>query len=444
VTRAMAGDLFNAAAEERLRTQAPLAARLRPRTIDDVVGQPHLLGPGRPLRRLVEQDRLSSALLWGPPGTGKTTLALAVAGTTKRAFEQLSAVTAGVKDVRDVIERARQRLGEHAQGTILFLDEIHRFTKAQQDALLPAVEDGTLVLIGATTENPFFEVNPPLRSRSTLFRLEPLPPDDLRILAARGLEALGTTAAGDAVDLVVERSGGDGRQVLTAIEVADALARPGSIELAHVEAALGTSAVRYGRDDHYDVISAFIKSMRGSDPDATIYWLARMLEAGEDPRFIARRMVIFASEDVGMADPEALVVATAAAHALELVGLPEAQLNLAQAAIHLATAPKSNRSALAIWQARADVAQGALGEVPAHLRDASYRSAQSLGHGTGYEYPHDHEHDELGGWVAQQYLPDTLRTRRWYEPSRHGHEQEVAERMKARRQGGDGNSEGAR
>jgi putative ATPase len=441
VTLAVAGDLFNAAAEERLRTQAPLAARLRPRTIDDVVGQPHLLGPGRPLRRLVEQDRLSSVLLWGPPGTGKTTLALAVAGTTKRAFEQLSAVTAGVKDVRDVIERARQRLGERAQGTILFLDEIHRFTKAQQDALLPAVEDGTLVLIGATTENPFFEVNPPLRSRSTLFRLEPLQPDDLRILAARGLEALGTSAADDAVDLVVGRSGGDGRQVLTALEVADALARPEPIELRHVEAALGTSAVRYGRDDHYDVISAFIKSMRGSDPDATIYWLARMLEAGEDPRFIARRMVIFASEDVGMADPQALVVATSAAHALELVGLPEAQLNLAQAAIHLATAPKSNRSAIAIWQARADVADGALGEVPAHLRDTSYRAAKSLGHGAGYEYPHDHEHDELGGWVAQQYLPDALRTRRWYEPSRHGHEQEVAERMRGRRHGEDGQPE---
>ena len=444
MTLAVAGDLFNAAAEERLRTHAPLAARLRPRTIDDVVGQPHLLGPGRPLRRLVEQDRLSSVLLWGPPGTGKTTLALAVAGTTKRAFEQLSAVTAGVKDVRDGIERARQRLGERGQGTILFLDEIHRFTKAQQDALLPAVEDGTLVLIGATTENPFFEVNPPLRSRSTLFRLDPLQPEDLHTLAARGLEALGTTAADDAVDLVVQRSGGDGRQVLTAIEVADALARPGSIELVHVEAALGTSAVRYGRDDHYDVISAFIKSMRGSDPDGTIYWLARMLEAGEDPRFIARRMVIFASEDVGMADPQALVVASAAAHALELVGLPEAQLNLAQAAIHLATAPKSNRSAIAIWQARADVAEGALGEVPAHLRDSSYRAAQSIGHGAGYEYPHDHEHDELGGWVAQQYLPDTLRTRRWYEPSRHGHEQEVAERMRARRQGEDGNSEGDR
>src|SRR5688572_15847323 len=276
----MPDDLFSAVAEDRLRAQAPLAARLRPRTIDDVVGQPQLLGPGRPLRRLVEQDRLSSVLLWGRPGTGKTTLALAVAGTTARAFEQLSAVTAGVKDVRDVIERARQRLGERGQGTILFLDEIHRFTKSQQDALLPAVEDGTLVLIGATTENPFFEVNPPLRSRSTLFRLEPLEPAALHILADRGLDALETTASEDALDLVIRRSGGDGRQVLTTLEVADALAGPEPIELTHVEAALGTSAVRYGRDDHYDVISAFIKSMRGSDPDATIYWLARMLEAG--------------------------------------------------------------------------------------------------------------------------------------------------------------------
>jgi len=428
----VADDLFSAAAEQRLRSQAPLAARLRPRTIDDVVGQEHLLGPGRPLRRLVEQDRLSSVLLWGPPGTGKTTLALAVAGTTERAFERLSAVTAGVKDVRDVIERARQRLGERGQGTILFLDEIHRFTKAQQDALLPAVEDGTLVLIGATTENPFFEVNPPLRSRSTLFRLEPLEPDHLRVLVARGLEALGTTAADDAVELLVTRSGGDGRQVLTSLEVAAALANPGPVELAHAEAALGTSAVRYGRNDHYDVVSAFIKSMRGSDPDAAIYWLGRMLEAGEDPRFIARRMVIFASEDVGMADPQALLVAVAAAHALEFVGLPEAQLNLAQAVIHLATAPKSNRSAEAIWQVRRDIADGALGEVPAHLRDSHYQGAKVLGHGTGYEYPHAHEHDELGAWVDQQYLPDELRGRRWYRPSRHGHEQEVAERMKAR------------
>jgi putative ATPase len=421
-------DLFSAAAEERLRSSAPLAARLRPRSIDDIVGQSHLVGPGRPLRRLVELDRLSSAIFWGPPGTGKTTLALAVAGSTSRAFEQMSAVTAGVKDVRDVIERARRRLGEHDQGTILFLDEIHRFSKAQQDALLPAVEDGTLTLIGATTENPFFEVNPPLRSRSTLFRLEPLDAPAITELVRRGLAEERAVASADAVDLLVDRSAGDGRQALTSLEVAIALASPDPVDVSHVEAALGTSALRYGRDDHYDVISAFIKSMRGSDPDAAVYWLARMLEAGEDARFIVRRMVIFASEDVGLADPQALLVAVAAAHALEHVGLPEAQLNLAQAAIHLATAPKSNRTAMAIWQARADVRDGAVGEVPAHLRDASYRGAASLGHGTGYEYPHDHEK----GWVEQQYLPGELAGRRWYEPSPHGVEQEVARRMKER------------
>jgi putative ATPase len=421
-------DLFTAAAEERLRATAPLAARLRPRTIDDVVGQDHLVGPGQPLRRLVERDRLTSAIFWGPPGTGKTTLALAVAGSTSRAFEQLSAVTAGVKDVREVIERARHRLGEREQGTILFLDEIHRFSKAQQDALLPAVEDGTLTLIGATTENPFFEVNPPLRSRSTLFRLEPLDAAAMRELVRRGLEAQGATADAAGIDLLVDRAGGDGRQVLTSLEVACALAHPGAVELEHVEAALGTSALRYGRDDHYDVTSAFIKSMRGSDPDAAVYWLARMLEAGEDARFVARRMVIFASEDVGLADPHALLVAVAAAHAVEHVGLPEAQLNLAQAAIHLATAEKSNRAAVAIWSARSDVRDGVLGEVPAHLRDAHYQGASTLGHGTGYEYPHDHD----DGWVAQRYLPDSLAGRRWYRPSRHGHEQEIAERMQRR------------
>jgi putative ATPase len=422
-------DLFAAAADEVRRARAPLASRLRPRTIDDVVGQTHLVGPGRPLRVLVESDRLTSALLWGPPGTGKTTLALAVAGSTDRAFEQLSAVSAGVKDVRETIDRARQRLGERGQGTILFLDEIHRFSKSQQDALLPAVEDGTLTLIGATTENPFFEVNAPLRSRSTLFRLEPLSREDIATLIRRGLDAEAATADDDAVDLLVERAGGDGRQVLTALEVACALAGYGNVELGHVEAALGTSALRYGRDDHYDVVSAFIKSMRGSDPDAAVYWLARMLEAGEDARFIVRRMIIFASEDVGQADPSALVTAVAAAHALEHVGLPEAQLNLSQAVIHLAVAPKSNRSALAIWQARDDVRNGALGEVPAHLRDSHYQGAASLGHGVGYEYPHDH----APGDVDQQYLPDELAHRRWYEPSDHGAEAMIADRLRSDR-----------
>ncbi|MEZ5216637.1 MAG: AAA family ATPase [Ilumatobacteraceae bacterium] len=262
----MADDLFSAAAEERLRHQAPLAARLRPRNLDEVVGQRHLVGPGRPLRRLVEQDRLTSAIFWGPPGTGKTTLAEVVARTTNRAFERLSAVTAGVKDVREVIERARQRLGERGTGTILFLDEIHRFSKSQQDALLPAVEDGTLTLIGATTENPFFEVNPPLRSRSTLFRLEPLDREAIEALVRRGLRAEGSAGSEDAIAHLVDRAGGDGRQVLTALEVAVALAKPSEVTADHVDAALGTSALRYGRDDHYDVVSAFIKSIRGAIP----------------------------------------------------------------------------------------------------------------------------------------------------------------------------------
>jgi putative ATPase len=418
-------DLFAAAAEETRRVRAPLAARLRPKSIDDIVGQEHLVGPGRPLRCLVETDRLNSALLWGPPGTGKTTLALAVAGSTERAFEQLSAVTAGVKDVRETIDRARHRLGERGQGTILFLDEIHRFSKAQQDALLPAVEDGTLTLIGATTENPFFEVNAPLRSRSTLFRLEPLDQLAIKQLVMRGLEAEATTAAGDALELLVDRAGGDGRQVLTSLDVACALSDYTHVELAHVEAALGTSALRYGRDDHYDVVSAFIKSMRGSDPDAAVYWLARMLESGEDARFIARRLVIFASEDVGLADNRGLDVAVAAAHALEHVGLPEAQLHLAHAAIYLAAAPKSNRAALAIWNARAAVRDGDIGEVPSHLRDGHYQGAATLGHGVGYEYPHD----SPAGWVDQEYLPEGQRGQRWYEPSQHGEEQEIRQRM---------------
>ncbi len=422
----MAGDdLFSAAARQRLAAHAPLAARLRPRRLDDVVGQAHLVGPGAPLRRLVETDALSSCVLWGPPGTGKTTLAMVIAETTERHFAQLSAVTAGVKDVREVIEQATARLGQFGQRTILFLDEVHRFNKAQQDALLPAVEDGTLTLIGATTENPFFELNPALRSRSTLFRLEPLGSDDVAALVRRGLQAEQTTAAAAAVELLVARAGGDGRAVLSALEVACALAAPGPVELSHVEAALGTSALRYGIDDRYDVVSAFIKSMRGSDPDAAVYWLARMLEAGEDPRFIVRRMIILASEDIGLADSRALLVATAAAQALDYVGLPEAQLAMAQACLYLACAPKSNRAARAIWDARSDVAQGVLGEVPAHLRDAHYRGAASLGHGSDYVYPHD----EPACWVPQEYRPAEAADRRYYQPSSHGDEGELSARM---------------
>jgi putative ATPase len=423
-------DLFDSAADERLKSQAPLADRLRPTSLDDIVGQGEVLGPGKPLRVLIEADRLSSVILWGPPGTGKTTLARVIARSTSKAFEPLSAVSASVKDVREVAARARQRLGERGQGTILFLDEVHRFTKSQQDALLPSVEEGLLVLIGATTENPYFEVNPPLLSRSTLFRLQPLDLDAVRALAERGLAAEGATAEEEALQHLVDRAGGDGRQVLTALEVAIALAaersRPAQVTMDDAAAALGTKALRYGRDDHYDVISAFIKSIRGSDPDAGLYWLAVMLEAGEDARFIARRLVILASEDIGMADPHALVVADAAARAVEFVGLPEAQLNLAQAVVHLATAPKSNRVALGIWGARTDVQEMPSSGVPMHLRDASYRAAAKLGHGKGYDYPHDHPE----GWVAQEYRPPEVADRRYYEPSEHGQEKEIADRMR--------------
>ena len=431
----MADDLFGAAAEDRLAKRAPLADRLRPRTLNDIVGQDHLIGPGQPLRVLIEADKLSSVILWGPPGTGKTTLARVIAGHTAKAFETLSAVTAGVKDVREVVARAEHRLGERGQGTILFLDEVHRFNKAQQDALLPSVESGLLTLIGATTENPYFEVNPPLLSRSTLFRLHALDGDAARALIAKALDAEGVTAADDAVEHLASRANGDGRHTLTSLEVAAALAiRRGDrgapvVTLVDAEAALGTKAMRYGRDDHYDVISAFIKSIRGSDPDAGLYWLATMLEAGEDARFIVRRLIILASEDIGEADPSALSVAVAAAQAVEHVGLPEAQLNLSQAVIHLATAPKSNRATVAIGRALADVRDRPSSGVPAHLRDAHYQGAVQLGHGTGYQYPHD----DPRGWVDQDYRPPEVADRRYYEPSGHGHEREIAERMTSRR-----------
>ena len=433
----MTSDLFGAAAEEKLAAQAPLADRLRPTTLDDIVGQDEVLGPGKPLRVLIEADRLSSVILWGPPGTGKTTLARVIARSTAKAFEPLSAVSATVKDVREVAARARQRLGERGQGTILFLDEVHRFTKSQQDALLPSVEEGLLVLIGATTENPYFEVNPPLLSRSTLFRLQPLDLAAVRQLVERGLAAESAEADEDALQHLVDRAAGDGRQALTALEVAIALAGERAmssgegqarVTMADAEAALGTKALRYGRDDHYDVISAFIKSIRGSDVDAGLYWLAVMLEAGEDARFIARRLVILASEDVGMADPQAIVVADAAARAVEFVGLPEAQLNLAQAVIHLATAPKSNSVITALGAALSDVKERPASGVPMHLRDAHYRSAANLGHGEGYDYPHDHPE----GWVAQEYRPPEVAGRRYYDPSSHGQEKEIADRMATR------------
>ena len=416
---------------DRLARRAPLADRLRPTRLDDIVGQDHLLGPGRPMRALIEGDRLSSVILWGPPGTGKTTLARVIARVTAQDFTEMSAVSATVKDVRELVARAADRLGEADVGTILFLDEVHRFNKAQQDALLPSVESGLIILIGATTENPYFEVNAPLLSRSTLFRLEPLERDAVLALLGHGLEAEDATADDEALGLLADRVAGDGRQALTSLEVAVALAEDRGdrrVTLADAEAALGTKAIRYGRDDHYDVISAFIKSIRGSDPDAGLYWLARMLEAGEDPRFIARRLVVLASEDVGMADPTGLVVADAAARAVEFVGLPEARLNLAQCVVHLATSPKSNRVTVALGLAAVDARASGEGRVPIHLRDASYQGAAEIGHGDGYQYPHD----DPRGWVGQQYRPDEVAGNVYYAPSLHGFEREVADRMSDR------------
>jgi len=435
----MSDDLFASARDDRLHERAPLAARLRPRTLDEVVGQEHLLGPGRPLRVLIEGDRLSSVVLWGPPGTGKTTIARLIAGVTAKAFEPLSAVSAGVKDVREVVDRARERLGEHGQGTILFLDEVHRFNRTQQDALLPHVEEGLIVLIGATTENPYFSLIGPLLSRSTLFRLDPLAPDDIRALleraltdAERGLGDAGVTVDGDAFDHLIDRSEGDARHALTSLEVAGALAAEEGrkeVTLADAEAALALRAVRYGDDEHYDVLSAFIKSIRGSDPDAGLYWLARMLEAGEDPRLVARRLVILASEDIGMADPQSLLVADAAARAVEFVGMPEARLNLAQAVIHLSLAPKSNSVIAGIGAAIEDVRDRPAGAVPRHLRDASYPGAAKLGHGEGYVYPHD----APAGWVPQQYRPSEVETRVYYRPGAQGREAELGELLERRR-----------
>jgi len=357
-------DLFTASAQERIDARAPLAARMRPRTLDEVVGQEHLVGPQGPLRRLIESDRLSSIIVWGPPGTGKTTLAELVASTTKRNFERLSAVTAGVKDIREVIEAARRRLTIDDRGTVVFVDEIHRFSTTQQDALLHAVESGLLTLVGATTENPAFSVNPALRSRSSVFALKPVSHEAIVELLHRACRAESVVAENEALELLARRCTGDARQALTAFELAAALAAGDVLSMQHAMTALDTSVSRMGKDDHYDVISAFIKSMRASETDIALHWLARMIEAGEDPRFIARRMIIFASEDIGMADHTSLLVANAAAHSLDRVGLPEAQLNLAHAVVHLSRAPKSRAVSDAIFAALSDVREGRTGQAP--------------------------------------------------------------------------------
>jgi putative ATPase len=424
--------LFDAAAAEAADAVAPLAVRMRPRSLDEVIGQPHLTGAGSPLRKLAENDAPMSLLLWGPPGTGKTTLAYVVSLVTRRRFVELSAVMAGVKDVRAAIDTARSELGLTGSQTVLFIDEVHRFNKAQQDALLPAVENRWVSFIGATTENPSFSVVGPLMSRSLLLTLRPLGDDDMRLVIDRALADErglgGSVTLGEGVaEQLIRVAGGDARRALTYLEAAALGLQDGAeIDLAALEQAVDRAAVRYDRagDQHYDVISAFIKSIRGSDADAALHYLARMIEAGEDPRFIARRLIVHASEDVGMADPSALPVAVAAAQAVEFVGLPEARINLAQAVIHLSLAPKSNAVVRAIGAAQSDVQAGLSGQVPAHLRDSSYRGAARLGHGRGYQYPHD----VAEGVVAQAYAPDTVAGRRYYEPTRHGAEAGYAER----------------
>src|SRR6266567_3273234 len=424
--------LFDEAEETAASAAAPLAVRMRPRTLDEVIGQRHLTSAGAPFRKLIDNDAPMSLLLWGPPGTGKTTLAYVVSQVTKRRFVELSAVSAGVKDVRAAVDAARRTLGMNGAQTVLFIDEVHRFSKTQQDALLPAVENRWVSFIGATTENPFFSVVSPLLSRSLLLTLQPLSDDDVREVISRALadpRGLGgaVTLDDEAADHLVRLAGGDARRTLTYLEAA-ALGLPpgGRIDVQALERAVDQAAVRYDRDgdQHYDVISAFIKSMRGSDVDAALHYLARMIAAGEDPRFIARRLIVHASEDVGMADPTALQTAVAAAQAVEFVGLPEARINLAQAVIHISMAPKSNAVIKAIGAAENDVQAGLIGGVPAHLRDAHYAGAKALGHGKGYVYPHDLPE----GIVAQQYAPDAVNGRTYYEPTAHGLEARVAER----------------
>ena len=429
-------DLFPEELDKPAALDAPLATRMRPRTLDEVVGQRHILGPGKLLRRAIEADRISSIILYGPPGVGKTSLAHVIAASTQSRFERLSGVEGSVGDIRRVVGQAANRLQNTGQKTILFIDEIHRFNKAQQDVLLPDVESGLLRLIGATTHNPFFYVNSPLVSRSQIFQLEPLSTEDLLTLIRnvlmdkeRGLGGLRLRVDDEAAAHLAKVSDGDARKCLNALEIAARTTPREENGLVHVtlsaaEESIQRKAVVYDADGdaHYDTISAFIKSLRGSDPDAALYWLAKMLYAGEDIRFIARRLIICASEDVGMADSNALVVVAAAQQAVEFVGLPEAQLILAHATVYVATAPKSNRCTVAIGKASAEVREGRTLAIPKHLRDTHYKAAKKLGHGEGYKYSHDYE----GAYVPQAYLPEG---RIYYEPSENGMEKRVKERL---------------
>jgi putative ATPase len=429
-------DLFENTQPTPSRSAAPLSTRMRPRMLEEFVGQEHILGKGKLLRRAIEADRISSIILFGPPGTGKTTLAQIIANVTQSKFERLSGVESSVADMRRVIAGAANRLQTTGVKTILFIDEIHRFNKAQQDVLLPDVESGAVRLIGATTHNPFFYINSPLVSRSQVFQLEPLKPEHLATLmkraladAERGLGKYSVRIDDDALEFLAIASDGDARKCLNALEIGVLTTDADAKDVVHftrqvAEESIQRKAVVYDADEdqHYDTISALIKSMRGSDPDAAIYWLAKMLYAGEDIRFIARRIVICASEDVGMADPQALLVAVAAQQAVEFVGMPEARIPLAQAAVHVATAPKSNRSYMAVQQALSDVKLGVTLAVPRDLRSTAYKSSRKLGHGTGYKYSHDHS----GGFVPQAYLPEG---RVYYEPTEHGNEKRVKERL---------------
>lgn len=428
-------DLFDYMRMERKKQESPLAVRMRPRTLDEVVGQSHIIGKDRLLYRAIKADKISSLIFYGPPGTGKTTLARVIANTTSAQFVQMNATTSGKKDMEQAVSQAKDMLGMYGKRTILFIDEIHRFNKAQQDYLLPFVEDGTVILIGATTENPYFEVNGALLSRSKIFHLEPLSAEEIAGLIRkavtdeeRGMGAYGAAITEEAVSFIARMAGGDARAALNAVELGVITTEPNAdgkilIDLDVAQECIQRKAVHYDKsgDNHYDVISAFIKSMRGTDPDAAVFYLARMLDAGEDPKFIARRIMICASEDVGNADPQALQVAVAASLAVERVGLPEGRIILSQAASYVASAPKSNACVMAIDKAQEMVRRADTGQVPPHLRDAHYGGARDLGHGIGYKYAHDYPEN----YVRQQYLPDAVREERFYIPTENGYEKQI-------------------